>query len=413
MLNCTNHRCKQFVRIKKTSNRMRKCKLCAPSGQDLCHIHLNKAKVPIREVKVNPLTILIKNYEFTLGKRYQGQKGEDRILVRSRNVAENKMEQLVYYFSRSEGGFARLCVGGGPGGYDKGANYITSSFVHMDLQLFIRKQLNLLEVSQDEKLFSCQYDFGETLEKHRAVLWDESRIVKEKEPVFNLLEKCSAGVCFVEKVFANQSNITNTIKDIKKSIEEKSISDLSLLVAEEFIKAYEEACDSKGECLEWLNKIQAFYVAISTIMQKHFKLLWKTNTSLGQFSVLLGETVTITHHLYQVLIQSEESKEKYVLVYSHYTLTNLNLEYDGRYFIVINVIPLDADINSLGLYTKILSLGVYIYKIFEYSKQCSIQKPMESDSPRLLPNVSNCYFFIGDLQTHVWPFDEIQTFFQK
>jgi hypothetical protein len=65
-----------------------------------------------------------------------------------------------------------------------------------------------------------------------------------------------------------------------------------------------------------------------------------------------------------------------------------------------------AKVDQFGLYDQILSVGVYIYKIIEYKKQCNIHDQYrEIGRP---DTAGECYTFIGDFMTNVFPLNKIQ-----
>ena len=145
------------------------------------------------------------------------------------------------------------------------------------------------------------------------------------------------------------------------------------------------------------------YETISILLEKHFSVDWSTRAVLGQFTYELFST-KIAHQLYSVLIESKDTKTVYTLIYSHYTLSHFNELYNGVYYIVINILPPRTEINELGLYTKIMSLGVYIYKIFDYISQCP---GIHDRTDRMLMAENSCYLFIGDFQSTLWPFNQL------
>ena len=197
MPRCRFRKCKAQVKDKK--NRSRRCKLCISASSAihvfLCHIH-NK-----------PKSIQINNYKFTLMNRsapeIKNELGKDAISLISENltIGANSKQNLVYYLSESETGLARLCVASelkeqqSKIYFEKGADYITSSFVHMKLQLFIRKYLDVLPLDHNPDNF--QKGCVEDKENRLHFLKDSKRVYHDRdEPLFYLLTNCKSGNCF-------------------------------------------------------------------------------------------------------------------------------------------------------------------------------------------------------------------------
>jgi hypothetical protein len=334
--------------------------------------------------------------------------GRDSIFLISEDLnvtnGAHSKQNLVYFISQSETGLARLCVKQDSKAseifIEKGLDYVTSSFVHMKLQLFIRKKLHLLpfDLNPDHFLKGCVED----KENRLMVLKDFKRVYPNAdEPVFKLLARCSAGSCFGKNIHENLEGFLSSMTPSP--------------IDQEFLENYKTAFmlntgekDKKKITVEnmageGILSIKTMYEAMSNLLEKHFSVNWRSSAFLGEFIYHFFIT-KIAHRFYSVPIQSKDSNRIYTLIYSHYTLSHFHETYNGRYYIVINILPPDTEINELGLYTKIMSVGVYIYKMFEYMQQCLVY-----DRPRALitPNKNTCYIFIGDIQSKVWPFNKL------
>ena len=141
-------------------------------------------------------------------------------------------------------------------------------------------------------------------------------------------------------------------------------------------------------------------------MAQHFTCDLTTVKSIGTYEFKYSEDVIINHNFFEIIIQNTINDQKYKLFYSKYNYTNKNNnKFNGTYYSIVNIIPIDATTNIFGLYDTIMSAGVYIYKIIEYKKQCNIN---DKDREIPLPGTFTCYTFIGDFMTDVWPLNEIK-----
>ena len=362
----------------------------------------------------NLLSMEIDNYKFTLLKRSgptptEEMGNEEVVSVQSETKDSKTITTFAYYVSQSDAGFARLCVLlDREKWHFSTSNYLTSSLVHIKLQLFIKANIHLLPIGQTEDFKElCGGERSEegTISESalaKALTLDDDKRISTGEPVFELLAKCSTEWCFSGKPpptppaqrLSKIKNVVEFVQELKKN------TDNSL--NQEFVQAYEnDLKDEKNPDL--MKKIEAMYVGVSTLMQNHFTVNWSTSSHVGAFPFIFPQSKTEIHHeLYSVEIESKDSTKTYTLIFSNYTIQNFHAAFNNQtYSIVINIIPPNAKIDQYGLYTQITSAGVYIYKIFESQDLCDIKLQNRS-----LTEKKTCYVFLGDVQTKVWPLNK-------
>ena len=335
-------------------------------------------------------TISIGNFDFTvLSKGFANDR--DHVLIESKNKESGEISKFVCYRSLSESGIWRVCIF--TGGYVKGINYIVSSFVNMDLQNKINQIYNSIQ-NEENIIKYCHIDKDapnkSNSEKLMQIINDNNRF--HLDPIFNTLSKCSPGVCFnkhigiIENLLAKRGGPTYEyeakLKDIIKS---KKLSQSIMHPTKE-------------------QDIKIYYDSMSTYLSEYFKLKTEIINQIGTFEFKFGTNITFKHNFYSVVISNTVLNLDYNLYFSKYEyINNNNTTFNGIYYTVLNVIPIDSNTNQFGLYEKIISAGVYIYKIMDYRDQVGL------DSTRNIElNDGTIYQFFGDLVTDVWPLNIIK-----
>ena len=327
------------------------------------------------------------------------QIGDVTFILDSRSVAwERELvgvtvnnTKIAYYRSGSETGLWRLCCVGSMGSLVKGVDYVTSSFVHIELQLFINKHYNTLPEDINLK-DRCECSFGSD-QKFR-IINDRGRIYPNyKEPIFEILSNCKAGNCFGGDI-GTINDVIEEIENVRGSI---TMSGIKAQVYTEFLSTYRSLCQT---CRPFDKQIRAFYKTTQILMEKYFKVDLQSKRYLGSYKSTYHSS-QVEHNIFSIDITSTITNVTYTLIYTHYTIyVKPGSPYNGKYYAVINVIPPDSKINDLGLYSKVMGVGVYIYKIFEYNTQCRLEFKSRS-----IEGDERCYIFIGDLLDNVWPFN--------
>lgn len=338
-------------------------------------------------------TIILNNYQFTSINKGVANKRE-HVLIESKNVSTNDTLQFAYYRSNSEGGYWRACVYSGlpwagiPYKYEKGSDYVTSSFVDLYLQNFINKNYDQLP-NLDNILDECKFNFkneNASLNQISKIIVDNERIISD--PILYALSKCKSGKCF-----RNKFDINEYIDSLNSN------------------KKYEQELKKKFEAIQKENltlnqSIIKIYEGISEYIKEYFTCDLSTISEIGEYTFKYSDNIRISHNFYKIIIQNKVNNQKYRLFYSRYQYINENkTDFNGTYYSIVNIVPLDAKTNQFGLYDKIMSVGIYIYKIIEYKDQCNIDdKNREID----ITGSSTCYTFIGDFMSNVWPLNIIQ-----
>jgi len=441
------------------------------------------------DLKKLNFTITIDEYTFTIiGKYKDGNMRRDHILMEciSNNPSNETKYNFNLYRSNSEGGILRLChvIYRQNPMYDKGSDYVTSSFVHLNLQQFVLDKLdNVKEINDDE--YKCNN------EQIKYILNDEFRIIED--PVLEPLSYCKAGDCLNKITSDDLSNvidyckeynvkylhdpdiqlyaiaITPVICSLKWAISDKYIEHKkeeilqkigNYVSPKEDIKSYDILLQKYNDKTDKNNYEQEYY---DKLIQKYGNIAMKTADNKEYYNELITKYVNIENNYYTKLeeyINDEKitaadlkTKESDLIIDTSTKIINVHSEYITKYFtivgspeymyefefkynntavktkvykiqfvnkknsnkynlifgcydyngknykIIINMIPYDSKINEYGVYDKICSVGIFIYKPFEYSKQLSFS--------RTGYYLSGDYQFIGDLLNKMYPLPHI------
>ncbi|ARF09678.1 hypothetical protein Indivirus_2_57 [Indivirus ILV1] len=354
---------------------------------------------------------------------------KDRIHVRIRTTILTTGEShiLTLYTSKSEGGFWRLCVYF-MNSYEKGSDYITSTFICIDLQIFINNHL--------EDLRNITLETNETIKKHDINIDDlvleywcpalesdnltaneifqyiKLKERQDKNPDFEFLETLCSSTCFQPKKISWTKLSDDAGFGVISTNEERYIpnfydicnNDERIVKSDKYMefKHYFKNCDINDE-----NIVSIFYNAIGEFLKAHFELSDNEKLIfLGKMEFVLkhetGEEVKINHQIFQIKIIHKETKQKYNINISKYLLDNQKHNiFNGTYWAILNIVPSDTLINKYGLYDKIVSVGPITQKIFEYHSQFSSRflEKLKGFPERTVGK----YYFVGDIIQNFWP----------
>ena len=294
----------------------------------------------------------------------------------------------------------------------------------MELQKFIVE--NFLNLILKEKNEECPYitDKIKLYLKKIKSFWE---YIKKRQTVFdseNFLNKIAELRC--GEGFSNIYKIIGIIVDIQENqihfLPKDLISDFNCLInnileicykkvikeenfREKLIELYFDLRrkNKKGEesGLEIRDKyrIMRLYLEfISACMNNKynilpgFKILYENKFGMKKYP-----SKNFEFKFNSVDIQHKENRKIYTVIFAFYNYS----EVEGSYSIVLNIIPHNDDcnhINSLGLYKKVISMGIYLCKPLDYSHQLkTVMRGSKEEE----------YHFVGDLYNNLFPVKQI------
>ena len=314
--------------------------------------------IPINKNE-NPY-IIINGIKFTLLEKLN----IDNIVVISSEINSHTIQFKVYP-STSELGLWRLCLNTPNNGRYKykGNNklkfdYIQTTLIHLDLQKFINDNLSKLPFKKILVNSPC-------IEKNndiKQIIDDQSRIIWNHSPFNNYYNK--------ECGLITKPNI---------------VTDFS----EEFKLEYNIDLTSKTIIIPNYSNI---FENIFQITGDIFSIQLNRKTP----NIDYNETNSVILYYFKSKIDKLQSNE-----YSEQINNICSLDTHIMPFLLT---PIETQCNVLGLYTKYISTGAFICKLFDYSsdntKQCT-------DEENAWGKCTKKYSYIGLRYRNIFPFNEI------
>ena len=390
----------------------------------------------------NDRTIIIGGIRFIL---YLKEVSESGYVVATVMNLTNNLE-LKYYRSNSQGGIFRFCKMDSVNHLYKGdKDYVTQTFVHLDLQGHILRYLDdvTIKTINTELIDICDTLDARTLTEindrlhndNNLDLFNEIRCGGDFEHVHLLLSKIVKiySQLHYEKLHGHGSIIMNIImEELFYFLQQVSAltlepvaggkSDIIGAVSRDpvhvtaMIMIKIKALSNTSRHFSFKSKETIFHMYLhiySNLFEKLFdksppKLLFETNVYLEKNkSVKLQNMKFFTVNVkYKEIYKNDQ---QYEISYATYKLTGVSPLYDDNtYSIVLNMVPVDkvtrtVKINKYGLYEKYMSIGAYLCKIFDYSFQVKTLFSIEGEiNMSRYINPGN-YIFLGDLYTGLFP----------
>jgi len=297
----------------------------------------------------------------------------------------------------------------------KGKNYITTTQIHMDLQIFFTKHYSRLpKASCEDFLFLCTARFGtdyynrllnELGYKSPPTEFDEfgSPVLnlqpvparEYRHPVFEPFNIVCNDHCFLNTV----ENIYSAEAAIRKAVPTTP-----------YIKKMQELFDLYESTLSTEDLYRKVVSSFSEYMKHFFKLVDAPSESRGQLEIPLDyneETVKMPINVFRTTVTLKDGTASFHIYYGIYDMPDSSLD-PGSYKIILNVLPTESKMGPFGLNDVYISANLYIYKMFEYAhfenQQINRQRPKNlHTSNNFSQFYSYRYKFVGDLLTAMWP----------
>ena len=284
-----------------------------------------------------PRSIEIDSVKFTLVARSERN---DCVTMQSVDLKTANTQAFDLTTSLANPGFWTTCEGGNE---VEGIDFIQSTFIHLDLQQFIRSHLenpNTIPV----RTISCSHGTDESMEKH-----------------------------------INSPQRFTQLPDLN-------------LAAREWLDP---------SVLETSPKLKHGVQLTSNYLADNFTLDGSSFKEIGAirpYKFRLDATrLTLCARLYKINLKGNcPDLKDLTLYFMKYDLVG-DIFYRRDALAPIGLTTTDARITSFGLYSQYVPVGEYIYKIFLARKQNMDERT----------SVSSNYAYIGDIYVNIWPLREI------
>jgi hypothetical protein len=412
-----------------TPAKLPSCKLCKKKVTERIIEEEIIDRNPIIEIGSNKFQLISKNVT------------REYLLILIRNIGYNF--RFIVYRSNSHGGIFRLCTMTEEGSrhlYKGLDDYVTQTFIHIELQKFIIENYKKLITDPELSIKKCpcvqsKINPTDPNSLHYYELVDgenKYRKYNNNIPVLDLLNdfKCGEGFADIKTLLTQFENGEGGIRAIGY---QEFMWDIFKIFDPKYGTNGPEKCVRGSNCplttklketrdIGIRKKIVRKYLEyISDYLNKTFDILPGTNKKLysDKFDIPKINDVLISMTYYSVDIQTKSGKTKYenrheiskfTIIYAIYDIeSSTHKILNGRYSITFNIIPMTNkfvdgkiiknSINRLGLYRFYTSIGIYLCKMFDYVEQ--VGAIAEYDK------VFGGYVFLGDLYDGLFPVNKL------
>ena len=364
--------------------------------------------------------ITINTYTFKLLYKMENER---YIRVKIKNI-QQKIDFIIYQ-SNSHCNLYRFCSILSDKTYYKGdKDYVTETFIHMDLQKFIVENFDNIILKEEEECLYIADDTHLSLKEVKP-FWV---YIKERQTLFSSEKfliritdiKCGEGFSNIYKIIDIINDILRNPREFlpadlitefntlirnilliffpKREIKEKDFREEILKLTIELLTKNRSGAESGLEIPDKYKIMRLYLEFISAYMNNKYnilsgyKKLYETNFRMKKYP-----SKEFRFSFFSVDIQHKENRKIYSVIFAFYNYS----EAEGVYSIVLNIIPHNDDgnhINSLGLYKKVISIGIYLCKPLDYSNQ--FQTLMRDSKEEE-------YHFVGHLYDSLFPVKEI------
>lgn len=326
--------------------------------------------------------IKINNCVFSI-RRFYNFDGRIHVVVYCYDVVKKELFRNKYYTSISDLSFYRFCLIRYDGGYDKGINYASTTFINIELQQFLDKNKEKFNIGGKQGADNCEE--SKSLEKTDKYLYE--RIFSDNENYiskhffFTQLNDIFAHVETYTNYIDHVLKIINGIKEnIKDDIIRGLLSNLFCLMHKKNINKDLVSETSRTE----------FFIKLKEVLEELFLIYFKISKNTSKYiyskNIIIGDK-NINLIIFSVECYSECTKTYYIIYYAKYTLDKCD------YKNIIHIIPKVNKITKYGLDERYVSAGIFINKIFDYKIQAPITIVDVGDRGKITEKTP--YIFIG------------------
>lgn len=347
----------------------------------------NKA---LQALKKNQYTVRIDDYNFVaVSKSTKDERNYVQLI--SQNVHTGDLNTFYVYQSNSEIGAWRYCrtVAGKSFFLFKGDDYITVTFIHIELQKYLFKIVASL--SQDNDFEDCP-----NINKEDSAILN-ARI--QGDPVFDVLTSCSSSF----DCFYNNEELLNFAVQFSEQQQWTPRS----------IKKLNQMSISKP----YLQNVKLLIQSINAYLQKYLSFDYRSFKPLYSYQFDISNQAIFKVTIFKGYFRNSENQKEYEMFINHFHYQNTKYpKYNGVYSFITFVVPKGSKITKNGIYDKVIRTGIYAYKAVEYAHGMDIyadqklrkkNKSITHERDIGWDNFYN-YYFIGDIMNQFWPLDKLK-----
>ena len=332
------------------------------------------------------LSIIIDDIQFTLLFMTRLTENYEKLIKIKVNVLNEPRETKIYpdfwvYQSNSELGLWRLCVfsdqrrtriaEGIFTQFDKGLDYVQSTLIHLELQKFINENIHNIRIQVfDPEIHKCicferfngcdqplPDEFEDEVPLIDMIINDEETIPIYEEPFKSINERLTCG--------RENPRVNDILRDFSINFKDQyNIIDVKYVDKHSF--NFMNVIKSKG------------YIYSVELERKTYLPDSRTN------KILLYVTIT--------------QLQKHNILENEYSENIINI--CGKLFHIFPflLIPFNSKINFYGIYEHYIPSGIFICKLFDYTRQCSREEILNNECTPSYTYIGNRYYNLFPLQ---------------
>lgn len=358
---------------------------------------------PIFPMKILSYNSSSEKFYFFIRRFYKLRRNQDRVYVimYSNDRSTGDIKRFEYYRSTSDGYFWRLCIKRDDDeSFDKGFNYISSTFVNMNIQHFISKQISSYNIDNLDESIQCikktnleglDYNLYKRIFNQDSV--SQNVFFKSLNEIFPSVDYL---LNYKNCIYTLLNKLANLINNNKPNtgLEIDFLSNL-------FSKLHQFQIHKDINLTEESSR-STFFKKLKNVFTLLFLEYFKIVDSSVKF--IMDQKFNIGHiefeaKVYKVHIYSVNFGGNYILYYIIYKNEQISRSLqnhpDKIYKNILYITPHNNSINFYGLDKRYIAAGAFINKIFDYEEQSPITK---TTSDLKTGHITlDGYTFIGDL----------------
>lgn len=346
----------------------------------------------------NDLSIVIDNIKFTLlQKSDYKDRYKDVVQIQSENKLDSSdITKFWVYRSNSEIGFYRLCFTKEDHLFKGHLDYVQSTFIYIELQIFIISKLDIIPYikfdNETQKKANCFCpNINETsCDTALSIIEDKNRFITDEEPFAELYKLQTVIRCGTIPYQANDSLVKKIINLFSKKLENTYELENFTLMKDNYNFVFENIIDITGGiyCINLKRKSQN-----DSLQTNYIKL----------YFVLAN--LMPTEKAYENLVPQNDAIELIKKRYNIYKNV-INICNKDYHIIPILLTTKNALINKFGVYNKYIYAGIFICKLFDYTESESTDSQC-SRNEKKDKQCSLYYSYIGSRYDDLFPFEKV------
>ncbi len=336
--------------------------------------------------------------QFSIKKFYKGLDGRTRVVIYCNDHKKNERNKFECYSSISDGSFWRYCVHDSNDypRYQKGYNYVSSTFINIYLQQFIFSQIKNYNIKIFFSISPCTLD-------NQLNPYIKDRIMGNVYVSGNIFFQ-TLDIIFPPVTYLNYYK--DCVKTLVESIQSVVVQGNSVLEANQKLKIYSDLFCllnkfgiNKDISMSTINSRRQFFNNFKSALGEFF-LKYFTINRLRKSFIFAREfkigTWEFNSQIYSIEATYNETNKIYIIYYMVYTRKGGSGNHPFKN--IIHIIPkFDANnnlngINENGLDERYVAGGPLVNKIFDYEIQAPITILQGHDETQTAD-----YRYIGDL----------------